>query len=377
MIATSACRVAGEEALGLRMFTWILDHYSIDEHSRELVRAEMQRCPPPAQAVPATLVLASSGPAASGSSTRGKMFYELSRGGDMPMTNEPVTVKREIPAAELAARLFPPERAAEAIASVQQLAGTDYRVLSEGPFTMASRSHTEEGMREVGRGLAGYLGFYASEYGMPRPPHQVTVYLASSGEELRQIADRAHGIGISRMSIGYSFRDDLSMVGIVPQTTYGTLAHELFHLMVRRDFGDVPPWLDEGMAALYEVSRAQPDGSIRGIPNWRGPVLRQLWHLRPAVADLVRADWGAFEAAQNDWEPARQAANHATARYLVLFLQDKGLLVPVYRAFRERDALREVGDPADDVVTTFERAVGQSAKAVDGEFAAWFQGLNR
>ena len=32
------------------------------------------------------------------------------------------------------------------------------------------------------------------------------------------------------------------------------LLRELTHPLVKRDFADAPPWLDEGFAALHEVS---------------------------------------------------------------------------------------------------------------------------
>jgi hypothetical protein len=374
MIATSACRVPGQESLGLQMLAWIQASYSLNEESREMVKAEMSRCPPATRLVPVNLTLVGVGPAST-SGTRGKMFYMLGRGEDVPVANEPVGVVRVIPPEELEARLFPPGREAEAVASVGQLAGPAYRALAEGAFVVASRTHAEAQMREIARGLTRYLEFYAATYGMPRPPHLVSVYLTSDGTEMRELAQRVHGIRVSRASIGYSFRDDLSMVGIIPQQTYGTMAHELFHLMVRRDFGDVPPWLDEGMAALYEVSRVEPDGRIRGTPNWRGPVLQQTWTNRPSVAELVRADWLAFEARSQADEPVRQAANHAAARYLILHLQERGLLPAVYRAFRERDALRAGGDPGEDAVATLERAVGRPAAALDEEFVAWFRDL--
>ena len=63
---------------------------------------------------------------------------------------------------------------------------------------------------------------------------------------LRQIARTLHGIRLPEEAIGYTFRNDMSVSGLIqsPRRT-GTLAHELFHLLVRNDFGDVPPWLDE------------------------------------------------------------------------------------------------------------------------------------
>jgi hypothetical protein len=374
MIATSACRVAGEEALGRQMLVWILSHYSLNPESREMVMAERRRCPPTATMIPVSLSLVGVGPAST-SGTRGKMFYDIGRGEDVPLANEPVVVHRAIPIEELEARQFPPDEAAPAVETVRQLAGPGYRVEAHGAFVLASRGHTSGQLAALAAGLGRYVDFYVRAYGIPRPPRLITVYLAENGAEMREIAERVHGIGVSPSSIGYSFRDDLSMVRIIPGEIYGTLAHELFHLLVRRDFGDVPPWLDEGMAALYEVSQVQADGEVRGLPNWRGDVLRTVWFARPSVAELVGADWQAFEAQIGESDPVRQAANHATARYFVLYLQDHGLLGDVYRAFRARDAAAERGEPAAQAVQRIESVTGMPVDQLDARFAAWFQAL--
>jgi hypothetical protein len=374
MIATSACRVPGEEALGRQMLLWILSHYNLNPESREMVNAERRRCPPTATMIPVSLSLVGVGPAST-SGTRGKMFYDIGRGEDVPLANEPVVVHRAIPIEELEARQFPPEEAASAVAAVGQLAGPGYRVEAHEAFVLASRGHTSAQLARLASGLSRYVDFYATEYGIPRPPRLITVYLVENAAEMREVAERVHGIGVSPSSIGYSFRDDLSMVGIIPGEIYGTLAHELFHLLVRRDFGDVPPWLDEGMAALYEVSQVEANGDVRGLPNWRGRVLEAVWYSRPSIADLVGADWQAFEAQVGESDPVRQAANHATARYFVLYLQEHELLVDVYRAFRERDAARIQGEPAEQAVQVIESVVGMPAPAMDARFAAWFEAL--
>lgn len=374
MIGTSACRVPGEEVLGQRMLQWVLAHYSLNAESREMVIAEQRRCPPSVRMMPVSLSLVGVGPAST-SGTRGKLYYYLNRGEDIPLANEPVEIHREIPLEELHARLFRPEQADSAVALVQGLLGERYRVAAYGPFVMASRNHNSAQIERMAGGLARYMNFYADEYGMPRPPELITIYLTVEAGELLDVAERVHGIGISRNSLGYSFRDDLSMVGIVPGDGFGTLAHELFHLMVRRDFGDIPPWLDEGIAALYEVSETRPTGRIVGIRNWRGRVLRELWSMRPPVAALVEADWQAFEAQEGDGDPSRQAANHATARYLMMYLQEQGTLAAVYKAFRAREALATSADPLPGALGVLEGAVGRPVDQLDRDFAAWFEAM--
>lgn len=375
MIATSACRI-GKPELGRRLFESILYHYALDDASEALVRRELERCPPAAGLRPIAIAASGSGPVTSG--TRGKLQYVLNRADgerEVPLANQPVTVLREIPAGEFARRLHPPQQRDSAIAAVRALLAKPggYSVHSRGGFVVASRHHDAAAAYYIADALTQYLDFFRSAFDMPAPTHLITVYLASDADELRSIAEHVHGIGVADQSIGYSFRNDLSMVGIIPGRSYGTLAHELFHLMVRQDFGDLPPWLDEGYAALYEVSRMDGDGTIEGLENWRGEVLRTFWNLRPPLDDLLRADWRAFEAEGYDVEV--QAATHATARYFALFLQQRGALGDVYTSFRDRPLLELTAGPGEDGVRRIETLLGSSIDDIDTEFTAWFETL--
>jgi len=208
---------------------------------------------------------------------------------------------------------------------------------------------------------------------MQPPSHLITVYFTPNVEELQSLARKIHGIQLAPGSIGYSFPADQSMAGWADGRAYGTFAHELFHVMVRNNFGDIPPWLDEGMAALYEVSRWDGNRAV-GVPNWRGRILHDLWTSRPALRNLVQMNRTAFDYVQGRSDRLaageNQAANHATARYFMLYLQERGKLKPVYMAFLNR----KVSDqPQKQAVDLVERAVGRSLDDVDADFSQWFQ----
>jgi hypothetical protein len=233
-------------------------------------------------------------------------------------------------------------------------------------------SPSAEELKRVGESLEQYLQFFVSKYGMRPPPFLITVYFAADRRQLRELARKLHGIDVAPGSIGYSFLADQSMVGWADGKAYGTFAHELFHVMVRGNFGDIPPFLDEGMAALYEVSRFD-QGRAVGVGNWRGVLLRKFWAERPGIKDLVQMNRGALDdvagASEVGGASGKQAANHATARYLMLYFQERGELLPVYKAFRSR----KVNDrPAAQGVELLEAVLGRSLGAVDTEFAEWF-----
>jgi hypothetical protein len=232
-------------------------------------------------------------------------------------------------------------------------------------------------LKLVGKSLEDYLGFFISEYGMRPPSFLITVYFAEDRTQLSELARKLHGIELAPGSIGYSFPADQSMVGWADGKAYGTFAHELFHIMVRNNFGDIPPFLDEGMAALYEVSGFEGRRAV-GAGNWRGVILRKSWAARPSIKDVVQMNRSAFDGItgpSGQLVPGEsQSVNHATARYLMLYLQQRGELLTVYKAFLNR----RVNDrPAAQSVALLESVLGRSLETVDAEFAAWFNTLPR
>jgi hypothetical protein len=372
MIGTSACRLSGMQDLGARCFQWMLDNYRLDADSRDKVEQEARVCHTSER--PLTILLAAGARTTSGTAgVSSKMFHWLDR-ENVPLGDDSAEVVREIDPREFRARLFDLDAVDAAAAKLAELAGPGFRVAASPPFVLASSAqHSAGDLAAIGAELNRAVEFYANQFGMPRPGHLIMVYMVPYVGALRELALKLHGIRITDSSIGYSYRDDMSLLGVIPRRITGTLKHELFHLLVRNAFGDIPPWLDEGMAALYEVS-IHDGATLRGTPNWRGPVLERHWKLRPSIRELVNADWVDFDAEAEDAVRARllrQAANHATARYFVLFLQERGQLAAVYAAMRARSPLRE-GAPSAPRQAALERVLGQSLDAVDAQFVDWF-----
>jgi len=108
----------------------------------------------------------------------------------------------------------------------------------------------------------------------------------------------------------------------------GTLVHEIVHPYVEADFPDAPAWLNEGLGSLFEQS-AERDGHIVGLTNWR------LTGLQKAIA---RGDVPTFDKlthlGDDEFYGDDSGVNYAAARYLLYYLQEKGVLRDLYRAFR-------------------------------------------
>ena len=108
----------------------------------------------------------------------------------------------------------------------------------------------------------------------------------------------------------------------------GTLVHEIVHPFMETNFGRCPSWFNEGLASLYEQS-ASRDGHIVGLTNWR---------LRGLQGTISAKRLPSFETlcGTTTREFYKDAGtNYAQARYLCYYLQERGLLIDYYHAFRK------------------------------------------
>ena len=388
MLGTSGCRLEDLREWGCDVLEWMLNRYALSEQGRAVVRKELSVCrsgnPSATISTESAMMIAS----LIGASARasGKTYYWMDK--DEHFNSYPAYRVKDIPKQEMEARLIPLEARERALRETQERA-PGFNVVVYDRFVLASRSgHTPDVMDKMALYLEKYLRFLEREYGVVLPKTYVTVYMVPTSDDLIKLAKRLHGIQVSRATFGYSFRDDMSVLVAIPNKfLIGTIMHEFFHLAVRSNFGDIPQWLDEGMAGLYEVSAFQGD-SVLGIPNWRGKVLSKLMHRRPTVRQLVVSDWFAFEQVEfakelqknAEWEtpPAEQmAAMLATARYFTFYLQHKGKLNPVFQDLQKLTPGSGSGEPANDSIKILEDRLGKSIDRIDGDFLAWFKSVEK
>ena len=108
----------------------------------------------------------------------------------------------------------------------------------------------------------------------------------------------------------------------------GTLTHELVHPYITENFPESPLWFHEGLASLYEQSRYS-GGKIYGMNNWR---------LRSLQASLIGKSLPSLStmmSSGSDFYGANRELYYAQARYLMFYLQSKGLLEVYYIAYSE------------------------------------------
>jgi hypothetical protein len=107
----------------------------------------------------------------------------------------------------------------------------------------------------------------------------------------------------------------------------GTLVHEIVHPYIEANFPKCPSWFNEGLGSLYEQC-GERGGKIVGFTNWR------LAGLQKAIRAGTVPSFKTLTATTS-WQfySKDRGTNYSQARYLLYYLQQKGLLGKYYKQF--------------------------------------------
>lgn len=383
IIGKSLCQT-GNFPQAQKCFNYILSAYPLNKELKSKLNEEAQSCNDDSDekdidavfALLNTLISAKNNiPTAV---SRGKMGWVLRcnemntdgiSGGDFELA---IRINPE----EFKTRLFETDRKKQAVNFYSTLLGNDYRADTSGRFIIITERTMTIKNAEVAatadRLEKAYM-FYTSYYNVRPPDKLIAVYLMGSKEALDKAALKTHRLKLPVVNIGYSSLADLSILGNSDAKNVGTLYHELFHLIIRTDIGDVPAWLDEGIAALYETS-VWKNNILKGqVANWRTEVLEQslkMGSLKP-LKYLVEENWTGFTV--NSFSDACQTAvNYALAKHFAIFMQERNWLQPVVTAFRDRkNVFTDTSSVNETSLQVLEKGVGLQIDSIQKIFNKW------
>ncbi len=220
---------------------------------------------------------------------------------------------------------FPARDYESHIRSRQASFGAGFTVMAAGPFVVIGDgppAWVAEDAREVIEVASRRL----KERFFERDPAQIVDVLMLQTEGSY---DRYAGgfFGGPRTPYGYYSPCDRAIY-VNMSLGNGTLVHEMVHAFMDANFPECPTWFNEGLGSLYEHTDLA-NGDLRGRPNWRLPGLQRAIASGKTIplADLLATSRGAFYADK------RSGLHYAMARYLLYYLQEKGLLEKYYRRF--------------------------------------------
>jgi hypothetical protein len=241
-----------------------------------------------------------------------------------------------------------------------------FRIVVERPFIVVGdepprRLRTGGHIREVDmvryratHTVRWAVNLLKKDYFTRDPNEIIEIWLLKDDASYRRHAREVFGDEADTPFGYFSHRHKALIMNI--RTGGGTLVHEIVHPYMRANFPGCPSWFDEGLASLYEQSQ-QRGGHIQGMTNWR------LDGLQKAIrAGKVPSFRRLTATTTREFYEADPGTNYAQARYLCYWLQEHGLLVKFYHAFRaacEQDptgyrTLKRIAG-ADDMAT-FQKA---------------------
>lgn len=243
-------------------------------------------------------------------------------------------------------------------------------IVSDNFIVFSGNNKTEQALKHIANQLERTLKFYFEFYDFKNPNSYINVNVLNSFNSLYDFAGNFHKIKVSQRTIGYTFEPDHSISGFLPFTGTGTLRHELLHLLLHQNFQAVPPWMDEGLSSLYEVSRFDDTDSLYGKDNWRGRLISKYWnHVTRKPSFQLK-----FILTKFDWEMANKNYEYfeiiyAVSRYFFLFLQEEGKL----KIYFNKVINYSPNSEEDFFIQELEKVFTDSYENIEKEFYKWLE----
>ena len=210
-----------------------------------------------------------------------------------------------------------------------------FHVIVQPPFVVVGDESEEVVRRRAEQTVKWTVDRLKQDYFEVDPNHILTIWLFKNRDSYRSHAQAFFGEPPSTPYGYYSSTHRALVMNIA--TGGGTLVHELVHPFVESNFPDCPAWFNEALGSLYEQC-GDHQGRIWGYTNWRLAGLQQAIRAGtvPSFEQLLSTN-------DNQFYREDPGTNYAQARYLVYYLQEKGLLVRFYREFHTNRAADPTG----------------------------------
>jgi hypothetical protein len=249
------------------------------------------------------------------------------------------------------------------VAELRKMAPEGFSIVVEKPFVVVGDEPAKVVEKRARNTVKWTVDRLKRDFFTKDPKHIIDIWLFKDEASYTTNAKKLFGHDPTT-PYGYYSETDRALVMNI-STGGGTLVHEIVHPFMETNFPQCPAWFNEGLGSLYEQC-TDSDGHIWGLPNWRLPGLQEA-----IASDLVPS----FETLTAQTESAfyneDPGTNYSQSRYLCLYLQENGLLVDYYHAFRKAHE----DDPTG--YETLERTLGvDDMGAFKKEWEGWVLGLS-
>ncbi|HEX6189803.1 MAG TPA: hypothetical protein VFZ40_17135, partial [Pyrinomonadaceae bacterium] len=207
----------------------------------------------------------------------------------------------------------------------KKLPSDDFTIIVQKPFVVIGDEPAEDVREHSVRTVKWAVDKLKQEYFSKDPKEILDIWLFKDAESYESHAQMLFG---SKPTTPYGYYSSTHKALVMNISTGGgTLVHEIVHPFIEANFPNCPPWLNEGLGSLYEQS-GEVRGRIHGFTNWRLPGLQADVKAGRLPSFRTLTGMNASEFYDDD-----RGSHYAQSRYLLYYLQQKGLLTKFYREF--------------------------------------------
>lgn len=165
-------------------------------------------------------------------------------------------------------------------------------------------------------------------YTQKSPDSVTAVFLFNDFNSYKDFSVKTIDLNADDLSLYGFYKISMNTIAVRYLSWKGSLSHEVTHAMIQPDFPEVPSWFNEGMAALHEYGKFI-NGKLITSFSWRIISLRQAFKENSYIPLRTL-----METNDEEFYSERPSYHYAQSCYLLMYLQDKGLLVEYYKLFR-------------------------------------------
>ncbi len=197
-------------------------------------------------------------------------------------------------------------------------------------------------------------------------PDKITpIYLFGDYEDYRNFVLKNYDIAENDISPYGFYKISLNVIVIRYVSWKGSIFHEVTHRFIKADFPEAPSWFDEGFASLNEKANFKngnliADFSLRIIP------------IRRALEDKTYTGiQHMMETNDEELYGKRTSFFYGQSRYLLMYLQEEGLLEKFYREFRDTYDTDETG------ITQIAAVTGRPVTDLEEEYLRYIKSFKQ
>lgn len=197
------------------------------------------------------------------------------------------------------------------------------------------------------------------------PDNVTPVFLFSELDKYKEFVIKNFDIPEDNISQYGFYKISKNVIVIRYVSWKGSIPHEITHRFTNRDFSDIPSWFDEGLASLHEKSTYK-DGRLIGDFSWRIIAIRRAIkeNRYTKLEKMMRTD-------DDELYGKYSSFYYAQARYLLMYLQEKGLLENFYNLFKETYKKDETG------ISQLEKILDKPMDKINEDYYSYLMSFNQ